>query len=155
MRGQHQMSQHSQLANDLEINKAVMYLKQKEFGLAVDTLKAFEKQETKVASTAATNLSFLYFLQGDVDQAEVYAEMGREADSYNAAAFVNLGNCCFQRGDVEKAKEIFNVALENDASCIEALYNLGLCNKKLGLYEDALQCFFKLHSIVRNYSQVQ
>ena len=47
------MSQHSQLANDLEINKAVMYLKQKEFGLAVDTLKTFGKQETKVASTAA------------------------------------------------------------------------------------------------------
>lgn len=57
------MSQHSQLANDLEINKAVMYLRQKDFQNAVETLKAFEKQETKVASTAATNLSFLYFLQ--------------------------------------------------------------------------------------------
>ncbi len=57
------MSQHSQLANDLEINKAVMYLRQKDFQNAVDTLKAFEKQEPKVASTAATNLSFLYFLQ--------------------------------------------------------------------------------------------
>ena len=55
--------QHSQLANDLEINKAVMYLRQKDFQNAVDTLKAFEKQEAKVASTAATNLSFLYFLQ--------------------------------------------------------------------------------------------
>ncbi len=57
------MSQHSQLANDLEINKAVMYLRQKDFTNAVDTLKAFEKQDSKVASTAATNLSFLYFLQ--------------------------------------------------------------------------------------------
>ena len=37
-------SQHSQLANDLEINKAVMYLKQKDFTNAVDTLKTFEKQ---------------------------------------------------------------------------------------------------------------
>ena len=59
------MSQHSQLANDLEINKAVMYLRQKDFQNAVDTLKAFEKQDTKVASTAATNLSFLYFLQSE------------------------------------------------------------------------------------------
>ena len=58
-------SQHSQLANDLEINKAVMFLRQKEFGAAVDTLKAFERQEgTKIASTASTNLSFLYLLQG-------------------------------------------------------------------------------------------
>ena len=57
---------------------------------------------------------------------EKYAEMGKNADSYNAAAFVNLGNCFFQKGDVEKAKEHYNVALENDASCVEALYNLGM-----------------------------
>ena len=71
------MSQHSQLANDLEINKAVMFLRQKDFTSAVETLKAFEKQETKVASTASTNLSFLYFLQGDIEQAEKYAEHAR------------------------------------------------------------------------------
>ena len=39
-----------------------MYLRQKNFKDAVETLKMFEKKETKVASTAATNLSFLYFL---------------------------------------------------------------------------------------------
>lgn len=55
-------SQYADLANDLEINKAVMYLRQKNFKDAVETLKMFEKKETKVASTAATNLSFLYFL---------------------------------------------------------------------------------------------
>ena len=101
------MSQHSQLANDLEINKAVMYLKQKDFTNAVDTLKAFEKQDTKVASTAATNLSFLYFLQGEKEQAEKYADLARESDSYNAGAFVNLANCSFDKGDVEKAKELY------------------------------------------------
>ncbi|XP_023332128.1 intraflagellar transport protein 88 homolog [Eurytemora carolleeae] len=142
------------LANDLEINKAVMFLKQKDFNQAIDTLKGFEKQDTKVASTAATNLSFLYFLQGEIDQAEKYATLARESDSYNAAAFVNLGNCCLRKNDVEKAKELYIIALENDASCVEALYNLSLCNKKLELYEDALEGFFKLHSIVRNYSQV-
>ena len=78
----------------------------------------------------------------------------RTADSYNAAAFVNLGNCCFIKGDTEKAKELYQVALDNDASCVEALYNTGLCNKKLGLFEDALEDFFKLHSIVRNHSEV-
>lgn len=148
------MSQHSQLANDLEINKAVMFLRQKDFASAVETLKTFEKQETKVASTASTNLSFLYFLQGETEQAERYAELARTADSYNAAAFVNLGNCCFGKGDIEKGKELYQVALENDASCVEALFNLGLCNKKLGLHEEALEDFFKLHSIVRNHSEV-
>ncbi len=48
----------------------------------------------------------------------------------------------------------YSVALENDASCVEALYNMGLCNKRLGFYEDALECFFKLQSIVRNHAQV-
>ena len=52
-------------------------------------------------------------------------------------------------------RELYAVALENDASCVEALYNLGLCNKKLGLYEDALEVFFKLQTIVRNHSQVK
>ena len=52
------------------------------------------------------------------------------------------------------SRELYSVALENDASCVEALYNLGLCNKKLGMYEDALEVFFKLQTIVRNHSQV-
>ena len=52
-------------------------------------------------------------------------------------------------------RELYAVALENDASCVEALYNLGLCNKKLGMYEDALEVFFKLQTIVRNHSQAR
>ena len=68
-------------------------------------------QDSKVASTASTNLSFLYFLQGDLEQAERYAEHARTTDSYNAAAFVNLGNCCYQKGDIEKAKEMFQVRI--------------------------------------------
>ena len=64
------------------------------------------------------------FLQGDNDAAENYAELAKDTDSYNAAAFVNLANCSFEKGDVEKARELYNVALENDASCVEALYNL-------------------------------
>lgn len=49
------------LAADLEINKAVMYLKQQNMTEAIDTLKIFEK-ESKIASSAATNLSFIYYL---------------------------------------------------------------------------------------------
>lgn len=148
------VSSHSFLASDLEINKAVMFLKQKELPEAVDTLRAFEKKETKVASAAATNLAFIHFLQGDIGQAEKYGEMARQADSYNAAAFVNLGNCSLARNDVEKAKELFACALDSDASCVEALYNLGLVNKQLGLYEEALECFLKLQAIVRHHPQV-
>ncbi|CAG0923155.1 unnamed protein product, partial [Notodromas monacha] len=118
-------SVHADLANDLEINKAVMYLRQREFPAAVETLKAFEKKETKVASTAATNLSFLYFLQNELDQAEKYAEDGHKVDSYNPGALVNLGNVCFLKGDIEKAREHYLEAIDCDASSVEAIYNLG------------------------------
>nr|XP_053650560.1 intraflagellar transport protein 88 homolog [Cherax quadricarinatus] len=147
-------SQYADLANDLEINKAVMFLRQKNFKDAVDTLKMFEKKETKVASTAATNLSFLYFLQNETELAERYALMARDSNGYNDAALVNLGNCCYQRSDYEKAREHYIAALDIDASCVEALYNLGLTNKKLSRYEDALDSLLKMHAIVRNYPPV-
>ena len=46
------------------------------------------------------------------------------------------------------------MALENDDSCVEALDSHGLCNKKHSLYEEALEVFFKLQSIVRNHNEV-
>lgn len=147
-------SPYSELANDLEINKAVTYLRKREFTQAIDTLKLFEKRETKVASTAATNLSFLYYLQNDLTQADKYAEDAIIADHYNAGALVNKGNCCFSEGDLEKARDYYREALSNEASCVEALYNLGLTYKKLSNYEDSLDCFYKLHAIVRNHPQV-
>ena len=84
-------------------------------------------QDSKVASTASTNLSFLYFLQGDLEQAERYSKHARTTDSYNAAAFVNLGNCCYQKDDIEKAKEMFQVT---------------------NLFKFCMQCFPKIFKFV-------
>ncbi|XP_063223516.1 intraflagellar transport protein 88 homolog isoform X2 [Bacillus rossius redtenbacheri] len=148
------VSNYAPLASDLEVNKAVMFLKQKNINQAVETLKVFEKKESKVASSASTNLAFIHYLQGDTETAERYGEQAREADSYNSAAFVNLGSCSLAKGDLEKAKELFMCALDNDASCVEALYDLGLVNKQLQLYEEALDCFLKLQAIVRQHPQV-
>lgn len=52
----------AELASDLEINKAIQYLRQRDLSAATEVLKSFEKKESKVASAAATNLSFLFFL---------------------------------------------------------------------------------------------
>lgn len=60
-----------------------------------------------------------------MEQAKKFSESSRQADGYNAAAFVNLGSCSMAESDFEKAKDLFLCALENDASCVEALYNLG------------------------------
>ncbi|XP_054278249.1 intraflagellar transport protein 88 homolog [Macrosteles quadrilineatus] len=142
------------LAGDLEINKAVMFLKQKDIAQAMDTLKTFQRKESKVASTAASNMAFVHFLQGDLEQAEKCGEMAKEVDGYNAAAYVNLGNCSLAKGDQQKAKQLYTLALDNDTSCTEALYNLGLVNKQMGLFEDSLDCFLKLHAIVNHHPQV-
>ncbi|XP_031439061.1 intraflagellar transport protein 88 homolog isoform X7 [Clupea harengus] len=149
-------SQYVELANDLEINKAITYLRQRDFNQeeAVETLKTFEKKDSRVKSAAATNLSFLYFLEKDFDLADRYADMAMSADRYNPAALINKGNTVFVRQDYEKAGEFFKEALRNDSSCTEGLYNLGLTYKKLGRLDEALDCFLKLHAILRNCAQV-
>ncbi|XP_072332932.1 intraflagellar transport protein 88 homolog [Scyliorhinus torazame] len=147
-------SQYVELANDLEINKAITYLRQRDFNQAVETLKMFEKKDSRVKSAAATNLSFLYFLENDFGLADRYADLAMSADRYNPAALTNKGNCVFARGDYEKAAEFYKEALRNDSSFTEALYNLGLTYKKLNRLEEALDCFLKLHAIMRNSAQV-
>ncbi|KAJ8409908.1 hypothetical protein AAFF_G00209490 [Aldrovandia affinis] len=147
-------SQYVELANDLEINKAITYLRQRDFNQAVETLKMFEKKDSRVKSAAATNLSFLYFLEKDFDQADRYADLAMAADRYNPAALTNKGNTVFVRHDYEKAAEFYKESLRNDSSCTEALYNLGLTYKRLGRLEEALDCFLKLHAILRNSAQV-
>ncbi|RVE58222.1 hypothetical protein OJAV_G00206940 [Oryzias javanicus] len=147
-------SQYFELANDLEINKAITYLRQKDFNQAVETLKTFEKKDSRAKSAAATNLSFIYFLEKDYDQADRYADLAMNANRYNPAALINKGNTVFVKQDYEKAAEFFKEALKNDSSCTEGLYNLGLTYKRLNRQEDALDCFLKLNAILRNSAQV-
>ncbi|KAM6179582.1 intraflagellar transport protein 88 homolog isoform 8-T8 [Erethizon dorsatum] len=147
-------SQYVELANDLEINKAITYLRQKDFNQAVDTLKMFEKKDSRVKSAAATNLSFLYYLENEFAQASSYADLAVNSDRYNPSALTNKGNTVFANGDYEKAAEFYKEALRNDSSCTEALYNIGLTYKKLNRLDEALECFLKLHAILRNSAQV-
>ncbi|XP_073469560.1 intraflagellar transport protein 88 homolog isoform X3 [Aquarana catesbeiana] len=147
-------SQYVELANDLEINKAITYLRQKNFTQAVETLKMFEKKDSRVKSAAATNLSFLYFLENEHTQADLYADLAVASDRYNPLALTNKGNAMFITGEYEKAVEYYKEALRTDSSCTEALYNLGLTYKKINRLEEALDCFHKLHAILRNSSPV-
>uniref|UniRef100_A0AAV2JVU1 Intraflagellar transport 88 homolog n=1 Tax=Knipowitschia caucasica TaxID=637954 RepID=A0AAV2JVU1_KNICA len=147
-------SQYVELANDLEISKAITYLRQKDFNKAVETLKMFEKKDSRVKSAAATNLSGLYFLEKDFEQADRYADLAMTADRYNSAALVNKGNSVFHLQDYEKAAEFYKEALRNDSCCTDALYNLGLTYKRLKRPEEALDCFHKLHAILRSSPQV-
>ncbi|XP_056895277.1 intraflagellar transport protein 88 homolog isoform X3 [Takifugu flavidus] len=149
-------SQYTDLADDLEIIKAVTYLRQKDFNqvTAIETLKTFEKKDTRAKSTAGTNLSFLYFLEEDYEQAERYADVAMSTDRYNPGALNNKGCTVFVKQEYEKAAEFFKEALRNDSSCTEALYNLGLTYKKLNRLEESVDCFLKHHAILRNSAEV-
>uniref|UniRef100_T1KM52 No mechanoreceptor potential B n=1 Tax=Tetranychus urticae TaxID=32264 RepID=T1KM52_TETUR len=142
------------IGDDIEINKAVKHLKRREFTEAIGTLKTFEKKEGKAASTAATNLSFLYLLQNELETADRYADIAIDTDRFNSSALVNKGNCCSKLGDYERASQFYKEALANESSCIEALYNLALANKKLTRFDVALNCLLKINSIIPNHPNV-
>jgi intraflagellar transport protein 88 len=67
----------------------------KEHSQAIMLLKEFEKKEKDLKARAATNLSFLYFLEGDLNNAGTYAELAVRTNRYNAHALVNQGNCLY------------------------------------------------------------
>lgn len=54
-----------QLASEMEIAKALEYLKTKDFQHAIDDLKEFLKSNEALVGISATNLSFIYFLEGE------------------------------------------------------------------------------------------
>ena len=51
-------------------------LQAKEFDRAIEEFKAFERKDTYLKTRAATNLSFLYFLEGDMAQARRALSLG-------------------------------------------------------------------------------
>jgi intraflagellar transport protein 88 len=70
-------------------------------------LRDFEKKEHTLKAKAATNLSFLYFQEGDLENAATYADLSVHNDRYNARALVNRGNCLYRKGDLEGAKMVY------------------------------------------------
>ena len=135
-------------------------------------MKSFEKKDQKLVGTAATNLAFLYLLEGDYKNAEKYSEIAVNTDKYNAKALTNRGNCFFYKGKIkfnkdkllihiflyignyEKAKEHYLEAVSVDALCVEAMYNLALVFKRSSSWDDALQWFEKVHSILQSSGEV-
>merc|ERR1711871_423341 len=142
------------IASEMEIKKAVTYLRKKQFDKAIEVFKSFEKKDHALKAKAATNLSFLYFLEQKINLADKYANLAVRHDRYNAKALVNKGNCLFASGELEKAKELYLESIGVEADCVEAIYNLGLVNKKMGVLDDSLTAFDKLHTTVPSSPEV-
>lgn len=145
---------HQSLATEMEMGKALYFMRSREYDKAIETLKSYEKKDQTLVAHAATNLSFIYFHEADYQNAIKYADIAMKHNRYNAKALVNKGNCMFMRGDLEHARAMYQEAMGAEADCLEAIYNLGVVNKRLGEFPAALSLFEKLHAIIPNSVEV-
>lgn len=133
-----------EVESEVEICKAMAYLKKKEMEKSIEVLRNFERKDKIMMARVATNISFLYFLENDHKNAEKYAEIAINYDRYNAKALVNRGNCLYVKNEFLRAKEQYLEAIGVEADCVEALYNLAFISKKLNMFLEALQALEKL-----------
>ena len=187
------------LANELEMAKAVGFLRQKSavsrggFGGGAGsgdkggfvessgspptafeegraTLTSFEKKDDlSIVAEAATNLSFLYLAEEDLEKAGSFSGLAVERDGVDARALVNRG-CFFLRkaesaekqpardtddadADAEASRKerllrealsCFEAASEIDGDGVEAIFNRGLTLKRLGDFPEAVALFKKV-----------
>lgn len=94
-----------EVESEVEICKAMAYLKKKNLEKSIETLKSLEKKDKIMMARIATNISFLYFLETDFKSAEKYADIAINYDRYNAKALVNRGNCLFVKNEFLRSKE--------------------------------------------------
>jgi len=142
------------MSQQIEMEQALQHLRQNEFESAIKILKSFESKDVDMRAMVATNLSFVYSLEGNLAVADEYADIALTSNRFNPNALVNKGNNLYITEKYSEAKELYLEAIGVDSTNFEAIYNLGLANKRLGLTSEAVQAFEKLHSIITNDPRV-
>jgi intraflagellar transport protein 88 len=71
------------IVRDVMMAKATYFLTSGAIDQAVSVLKQFERYGGDMRVKAATNLSFLYLLEGNLDEAERYAHLAISHDEYH------------------------------------------------------------------------
>lgn len=66
----------------VELVKASRHLTLKQVDQAAAVYKTFERKEPALRAAAATNLSFLYLLEGDLAAAAKYTDLALKTDRY-------------------------------------------------------------------------
>ena len=59
-----------EVESEMEIAKAIHFIKNKEIEKAIENFKSFEKKDKIMMAMASNNISFLYFLENDFRNAE-------------------------------------------------------------------------------------
>eukprot|EP00879_Flechtneria_rotunda_P032495 GHRR01035711.1.p1 GENE.GHRR01035711.1~~GHRR01035711.1.p1 ORF type:complete len:475 (+),score=194.93 GHRR01035711.1:1885-3309(+) len=144
----------AKLAAEVVLAKAARHLAKKEVEAAAAIYKTFELRDPALRAAAATNLSFLYLLEGDLAAAARYTDLALKTDRYNAQAHVNRGVVLLEAGSLEDARQAFSDAAAIQPLCVQALYNLGVVNLRLGDPEAALLPLRKLHNLLPDQPEV-
>jgi len=64
-----------EVESEMEIAKAIHFIKNKEIERAIESFKGFEKKDKIMMAMASNNISFLYFLENDFKSAEQFADL--------------------------------------------------------------------------------
>uniref|UniRef100_A0A383VFE7 Uncharacterized protein n=1 Tax=Tetradesmus obliquus TaxID=3088 RepID=A0A383VFE7_TETOB len=142
------------IAAEVLLAKASRHLANKEVEAAAAVYKTFERRGPALRAAAATNLSFLYLLEGDLAAAAKYTDLALKTDRYNAQAHVNRGVVLLEAGSLEEARQAFRDAAAIQPLCVQALYNLGVVNLRLGEPEAAMLPLRKLHGLLPDQPEV-
>ncbi|KRX99344.1 Intraflagellar transport protein 88 -like protein [Trichinella pseudospiralis] len=146
-------SKYSDIADDMEINKAIEFLKCGDVTSAHDIFRTFEKKDSRASASALNNMALISLLQENYKDAAEELEKSLASDRYNPSALVNRGNVAFFHQNYEEAWQFYREAWTHEAHCIEAVFNSGLTCRVCGKYEDALEFFQKLRAILCSNTQ--
>ncbi|KAH8350701.1 hypothetical protein KR084_004469 [Drosophila pseudotakahashii] len=112
------------LANELELNKALVYLRQNDVNQAIETLQMYDrKSQGSMTASALTNLSFIYISMATQCLNQLQ-EIG--ALENNALALINASIVDLRKQNFTSARDRLERALQLQPSNFEANYNLGL-----------------------------
>ncbi|TMW46673.1 hypothetical protein DOY81_008249, partial [Sarcophaga bullata] len=123
----------SWLASELELNKALVYLRQNDVNQAIETLQMYDrKSEGSMTASALTNLTFIYINLGNLEMASHCVQQMNEIGALhtNAMALVNAAIIDYQKQNYTAARNKLERALQIQPDNFEANYNLGLVAMK-------------------------
>ncbi|EDV99080.1 intraflagellar transport protein 88 homolog [Drosophila grimshawi] len=134
----------SWLANELELNKALVYLRQNDVNQAIEMLQMYDrKSESSMTASALTNLSFIYINLGNMEMATHCLNQLQEIGALQTSplALVNASIVDKLNQNLSSARERLQRALQLDPTSFEANYNLGLIALQEQDFEQAEEQF--------------